>query len=248
MDEDWQLRWVRVPEGTHLSDSKGSAGAERDLLREDRTNKLLGPTESVPADIDEIRGARGHEPESPRRARELSPAQRARADTIVDLLEIVIDDVVVPVVREVVVPAIRRKLSEVTKNLRSSTKPSRGQVAPAQHDGLPERPRAEPSADIDVVVAKPTIAVSGAEFRARLLEALAAERYAAAQRRMLASARIEDHDVSPELERAIKLVLEGNTEAVDEATLAEVAVFLRGPRFATDQRELTRNDDGRNTS
>lgn len=49
-DDEWQLRYVRVPKGTHLSDSRASAGVERDLLREDGTNKLLGPTESVAAD------------------------------------------------------------------------------------------------------------------------------------------------------------------------------------------------------
>ncbi len=45
-EDEWVRREVRIPRGTHLSKSRDSEGAERDLLREDGTNRLLGPTES----------------------------------------------------------------------------------------------------------------------------------------------------------------------------------------------------------
>lgn len=86
IDEEWQLRRVRVPKGTHFSGSKDTPGAERELLREDGTNKLLGPPESFPVDEDPMLGVHAYAPDSPRRAdaRELSPEQRAIVDAIVD--------------------------------------------------------------------------------------------------------------------------------------------------------------------
>ena len=53
MAEEWQLRSVRVPKGTHLANSKGTPGAQRDLLYTNGTNALVGPAESVPVDKEE---------------------------------------------------------------------------------------------------------------------------------------------------------------------------------------------------
>ena len=46
MNDDEELRWVRRREGTHRSESRATRGYERDLLRDDDTKNLLGPTES----------------------------------------------------------------------------------------------------------------------------------------------------------------------------------------------------------
>src|SRR5262245_36864311 len=104
MADEWQLRRVRVPKGTHFSDSKETPGAERELLREDGTNKLLGPPESFPVDQDAMYGVPAYEPDLPSSAGEpeLSPSQQALADAIADLFETVIREAVIPVVKEYV--------------------------------------------------------------------------------------------------------------------------------------------------
>jgi hypothetical protein len=53
-DGEWELRLVRRPPGTHRSKSSDTPGADRDLLRKDGTNELLGPTESVPVSDDDL--------------------------------------------------------------------------------------------------------------------------------------------------------------------------------------------------
>lgn len=72
MNDDEELRWVRRREGTHRSESRATRGYERDLLRDDDTRNLLGPTESRPADIDEI--VRSRRPVAPARP---SPGQES---------------------------------------------------------------------------------------------------------------------------------------------------------------------------
>ncbi|AQP44935.1 hypothetical protein RPIT_09160 [Tessaracoccus flavus] len=84
MNDDEELRWVRRREGTHRSESRATRGYERDLLRDDDTRNLLGPTESRPADIDEIVRSRG--PVGPARP---SPGQEFRyqvGDAIMEAL------------------------------------------------------------------------------------------------------------------------------------------------------------------
>lgn len=46
MEGKWQTRDVLIPHGTHLANSQKTPGLQRDLLRENGTNKLLGPPES----------------------------------------------------------------------------------------------------------------------------------------------------------------------------------------------------------
>lgn len=48
MADRWELREIRIPEGTHLSRSHDTEGVERTLLRDDVTKELLGPAESRP--------------------------------------------------------------------------------------------------------------------------------------------------------------------------------------------------------
>jgi hypothetical protein len=131
LNQDWPLRWVRIPEGTHLSKSKDIPGVERDLLREDGTNKLLGSTESFPADEDTLYRVHSREKDSPRSAdaRELSPTQQALARAVEGVLDLVRTRVVIPVYREIVAPAIERKLSRVAKSLRSTIREVSGQAS-----------------------------------------------------------------------------------------------------------------------
>ncbi|MDX3375537.1 hypothetical protein ACH475_03630 [Streptomyces globisporus] len=230
MNHEWHLRFVRIPEGTHLSDSKDSPGIERDLLREDGTNKLLGPTESFPADVDALLRDRGYNTDALRSAdvRELSPAQQALADAIAEALEAVVREFVVPAFKEVVAPAIKRKLSEITRSLRSAIREARGQAGTTELTVLAGTPQSDYSKELDAAVEEPTVSMSSAEFRERLIAALVAEEFAATQRRMLSNAYIEDDDLFPEFKSAITLELEGDSSLLDE----EMLEFLAGARFA----------------
>ncbi|MFC4013905.1 hypothetical protein ACFOY2_42225 [Nonomuraea purpurea] len=245
MNQDWHLRWVRIPDGTHLSGSKDTPGVERDLLREDGTNKLLGPTESFPADEDALLGVHAYETDSPRSAdvRELSPAQQALADAIAEVLETVVREVVSPVVKEVVAPAIKRKLSGIAKSLRSTTREASGQAGTAELAVLAATPPADSFREVDAAVEGPRTSMSSAEFQQRLIAALAAEEYATEQKRMLINVRIEDDNLPPKLRGAIKLALEGNASLLDEGTLAVVVKFLRGAPIADGEYVLTRNKE-----
>ena len=54
MGDSYEIRKVRVPEGTHLSQSSETTGAERALLRDEATNELVGPPELFPVDDDDF--------------------------------------------------------------------------------------------------------------------------------------------------------------------------------------------------
>ncbi|QNA72475.1 hypothetical protein C8250_011605 [Streptomyces sp. So13.3] len=230
MNHEWHLRFVRIPEGTHLSGSKDSLGIERDLLREDGTNKLLGPTESFPADVGALLRDHAYKTDCLRNAdvRELSPTQQALADAIAEALEVVVREFVVPVFREVVAPAVMRKLSGITRSLLSAIIEARGQAGTTELAVPTATPPADSSKELDAAVEEPTLSMSSAEFWERLIAALVAEEFAAAQKVMISNARIEDGDLSPELKSAIKLVLEKNASLLDE----EMLEFLSGARFA----------------
>lgn len=245
MNEEWQLRRVRVPKGTHFSDSKDTPGAERELLREDGTNKLLGPPESFPVDEDAMLGVHEYEPDPPRStdARELSPAQQAIADALAKALETVTRELVVPAFKDFVAPAIKRKSSEIAKSLRSAIREARGKAGSTELTVLTVTPPADPSKEVDAAVEEPGISMNSAEFRECVMEVLAADRFAAQRKRVLANARIEDDDLPSELTSAIKLVLEGNASLLDEETLAVVVKFLAGDRTADGEYVLRRNEE-----
>ncbi|MEV4548573.1 hypothetical protein [Nonomuraea wenchangensis] len=217
---------------------------QRNLLREDGTNKLLGPAESCPADEGALRRVQAYEPDSPRSAdvRELSPAQQALADAIAVVLEIAVREVVLPYAREVAAPALKRKLSAITKSLRSKTREV-GTPAGTAVLTLTSTPPTDPSREVDAAVEEPITSMSSAEYRQRLIATLAAEAYATDQKRVLANTRIEDGELPPELRRAIMLALDGNSSSLDEETLAVVTKFLRGAVTADGQYALTRNEE-----
>lgn len=251
MNEEWQLRRVRVPKGTHFSDSKDTPGAKRELLREDGTNKLLGPPESFPVDENVIYGVYAYETGSSGRTdgRELSPAQQALADAIAEVLETVIKEAVIPVVKQVIAPAIKRKLSEIAKRPRSTTRAANRLSGTTESAAVTATPRAACSSnEVDAVVEEPSVSMSSAEFRERFIAALAAEAFAAEQKRILSNARIEADDLSPELKSAIKLVLSGNAYLLDEETLAVVAEILGVSRTADGEYVLLRGEEIKDAS
>ena len=237
MNEEWQLRMVRVPKGTHFSGSKDTPGAERELLLEDGTNKLLGPPESYPVDEDSLL----HAP--PRRAevRELKPEQQKMADAIVRTGEWILREIAAPIFTELVAPAIKRKASEIAENLRSAITEIRSKDGLTEH-AVSTRPT-DLTTEAEATVEEPGVNMTSAEFRGRVMEVLAAERFAAEWKKVLVNARIADDDLPPELKRAIKLVLEGNASLLDEEALAIVVKFLTGARTADGEYVLSRNEE-----
>ncbi|WP_406043262.1 hypothetical protein OG799_04165 [Micromonospora sp. NBC_00898] len=243
MDEDWELRYVRIRKGAHRSKSAKSPGFESDLLREDGTNKLLGPTESIPVDPDELvrLRARGRDPKGSARAVDLSPAQQAFVDAISPLLRDAIErlgrEVVAPVVEEIVIPATRRALSKIGRKLRAkvgSRQAAAGDVdthaATAEQVVLNAPSSADSSRATGAELEEPGISMSTAEFLQRFMAAEVAEQFAAEQRRILSRALRKNDDLAPELESSIKLILAGKSSLLDDEALTEVMNFLQQVR------------------
>ncbi|MFF0129707.1 hypothetical protein ACFYTG_28975 [Streptomyces mirabilis] len=199
----------------------------------------MGPTESFPADECTHRQVHAYETDTPRGtgARELSPSQQllvdALAEVLTELLKTVAREAIFPAFKEVVAPAVKRKWGGLAKSLRSTTREASGQAGTTRLATLAAAaPPADSYNEADAAVEEPKIVMSSAEFRRRLVAALAAEEFADRQKRMLSNARIEDEDIPPEFEGAIKLALEGNASLLDEGTRAAVMQFLAGARIA----------------
>lgn len=244
-DGDWRLSWVRIPVGTYLSESHDTRGAERTLLRQEGSHKNLGPAESFPADGETLRRCDMCYTDSPRSTavRELSPAQQAQADAILDALSWVNREIVRPIVKDVVAPVIKRKLTGVVKSLQSKTREAGGQARATELAVPTETQLAEPSKKVDAAVEPPGLSMTSAEFRGHLYDALRADALAAELKRMLSNAHVEDDDFPPELQKIIKLVLEGDASLLDEETRGLVVKFLTGGRFADDEYVLPRNEE-----
>lgn len=133
MDDEWELRWVRVPQGTHLSNSRATPGRERDLLREDGTNKTLGPTESIAADEDAFFGVRSHGSNSPSGSggTERTWAQQLAVGVITDVVKAVDWEAVF---EQFVAPVFKRQSAKVGTHVRSAVGriESAGDVAPTR--------------------------------------------------------------------------------------------------------------------
>ena len=223
MEEDEELRVVKRRQGMHRSRSTGTPGYERDLLRDDDSNEVRGPTESRAPTDDDLHDALGYGPQrGDDYSRDgLSPGQQLAAD--------VLSQVISELIASVDWGALARKgLGEVRKRLRRSQRrtndASTPQVLPARSAAV-EPPGARGPTGGEV--AEPELIMTSDEYRERALSALAAEAYAKRQRELLANARVEDEDLTPELAAAVQLMLEGNTESVDDLTMAAVAEFFK---------------------
>lgn len=231
-----ELRWERVPDGAQRSRSLGTPGYERDLLR-DRAGKLLGPTESRAANMDEVLQSRG---------------PTARADFRQQAAEAVIDAAITaltPYVRRAVeygvdsgvdgvirlVDWARRKIAQRRPPAELAKVPKTTEVVDAEivEDEAP------PGADLEQAIPP----ITGEEYRARFLAALAAERYAAEEKRRLANVNVADDALSPELQAALRAALERPASLLDDETLAVVVEFLDGSRTSGGQYLLLDDDD-----
>jgi len=232
-----ELRWERVPDGAQRSRSTGTPGYERDLLR-DRSGNLLGPTESRPATMEEALRSHGR--------------PTARADVRQQAAEAVIDAAISalsPYVRRAVeygvdsgVDGVMRLVGWAKRKVAERKSPSEfadGDENTEVVEAEVVYDEASPGADLEQSLPP----ISGEEYRARFLAALAAERYAAEEKRRLANVRVADAALSPELRAALRSALESPASLLDEETLAVVVEFLDGSRTSGGQ-YLLLDDDG----
>jgi len=223
-----ELRVVRVPAGSRRTNSRKTPGYERDLLRDGGTNELLGPTESRPATEGDI----------PRPTGEFEPYQRTHADDEDGELATVVADALEPLIEFLVdlsIDAAGRGASRLWKwtKAHAPTRRSNEEVAEAAPIKVAG---ALDSATIDMTVeaqattdiAEAPIRMGADEFRQRLLTALAAERYAADERALLARVQIDDSALPAELQAVFRAVLESPSTTLDETAVAFVIQFLAG--------------------
>jgi hypothetical protein len=222
-----ELRKVIVPPGTHLAESRGSDGLQRDLLFKNGTNELVGPAESYRV---------GDGP---------TVGQQLMVVLIQELTTAAIHGVVNFVadvdwgnVHDKAGAAWKRSKSKVATRLRPST----GRAEDQQGTDVVAVEVDASSSDLDEIdpyAKNAPVTMTSAEYRERCRAVLEAEAYAAWQRGLLANAIIEDDETSLELRRGIMLVLEGRSAELDAAQADLVLEFLTGVQSA----ELMSTDD-----
>lgn len=230
MNHDEELRWVRLRAGTHRSGSRATPGYDRDLLREDDSENLLGPTESRPADIDEI--VRSSSSASPPRPTPLQELHYQLGYAIMEALEPYIARGVDAAVDAAVLGISRLwkwaasgPHTETAPVRKCKTQPLTSEVAPFEPDATavqdkPEENSFQPQR------------MTAEQYKALLLSALLADQYAARARQMLSSVRVDDAALPAELEIAVRAALEGPKPAIDDATLAGAVELLRESTFS----------------
>jgi hypothetical protein len=204
----------------------GTPGAERDLLR-DSTGALLGPTESFPVDTDELRKAHARcEPTRPARPSQgRSPGKQMAVDIATDVAYLVVREAVAQVYHLVIAPKARAKWTELKQNGRPAQRQVSRDASASKFVVADLAQVDEPSTDL--VAQRPTTVMDSVEFRQRLALMLAAENFAAEQRRLLSAAQISDEaDLPPQLADAMKLVLEEDTASLDDVSLQLLIDFL----------------------
>lgn len=238
MSHDEELRYVRRREGTHRSSSRETPGYERDLLRENDTENLLGPTESRPANIDEI--IRSHTHGVPPRP---TAAQQIAGQVAMDIMDAlrphIMHGVDVAVDTKLGIPKLV-KWAKTKAEQRKAEARNQSPSTSAQLDAVP----AEGTADIDdetrtLEVRKPS--VTAEQYQAIQLSALRAEQYAAHMRQMLTKVAVRDGALP--VEGTIRAALESPASSIDEATLRRLVELLNSSRTSDGELMLVRNQD-----
>lgn len=241
-----ELRWVRREKGTRRSKSRDTPGYDRELLRDGDTGELRGPSESRPADINDI--VRTYGPAEPTRSTEVEtfPEMLARIaiEAVAESIRELASD---PDVREAVSLILSEKWSTVK---RKSAELWRKHGIHIQSSRMVNAVPVENTEEAHAVVGESIMGVteeravmSGEEFRARLRLALAAEEFAADQKRLLASVRIDNDALPQELQDAFQAALEGNLASLDPEVLALVMAFLVDVRSAGGEYALVRIEE-----
>lgn len=227
-----EIRVVRVSSDAHRPPSRGTPGYERDIWQSDGANNMRGPTESRPATPDDLADALGCQPgPAGPTHQELTPAQKAVADAISDLITALITEVAVPYVRRIAIPAAKRWITQAIGSLRY------------EHDKAHELVPTPRTDEVEQADSEPAIVLTGEQFRQNVLLTMAAEQWAAQQKKLLANAVISNDKPTPELRQAINLVLEGRIHQLGEDTIGLLGAYFRESRLIDTDGGLVREPD-----
>jgi hypothetical protein len=232
----WEPRYVFIPEGTHISKSRGSSGRDRDLLRDDETNELRGPAESIPADEADWLGPPAFDP-PPNGSRD---GRNPWAEGLGDLLGELLNDLVEEhggwgVVIKRSASRVRRTTSKLSTHVRTRVRRTAGPIVAV----APEEKDDGTATGHDLTAApEPQFRMTSDEYRARAQMMFAADAFARQQREILANSIIENPDAPPEVLAAVQRVVLGGAAGASEAELTAVLAYLTLPKHAHDRPEL----------
>jgi len=216
-----ELRYVKMPDGAQRSRSTKTPNYESDLLF--RSGKTVGPTESRPATVEEI--LRSHGPAQAGAAFRQQAAEAALGAAFAALT---------PYVQKAVEYGLESSVKGVSRlvgwaKAKVAERKSSAELAEGEEPTeIVEAEIVDDEASIGTGLKEATPPITGEEYRARLLAALAAERYAAEEKRRLADMNVADDALPSELKAALRAALERPASLLDDETLAVVVEFLNG--------------------
>lgn len=236
-----EIRVVRRKKDTYRSNSSKSDEFESDLLRSNTTKNVAGPTESRAVDEEELRQKYQGDPvviNAEPRERELSPGERAVADALASVADVVIRELVVPLIRDVAAPIAREKMGQFVERRRARALERAQAKALAREAKMAkleviEETTPEPTGT-DLEVAGPPIPMMRSDLLLAQLQLKLAEDYVARQRWLLEHAEVIEGDIAPELELSLVRMLEGRADELSEDEREAIAVFLRRANSAPD--------------
>lgn len=209
MSHDEELRWVKRRKGTRRSGSRETPGYDRDLLRED-TGHLLGPTESRPANIDEI--IQEHAPALPPHPTVAQQFAGRAVNEIMDALR--------PHIMQYVDVAVDNKLGvpKLVKWVKNKAEQRRGELRNQNPSASARLKAVHGEATSAIGDETDTLgvqipSVTAEQYQAALRAALQAEQYAAQVRQLLAQVAVRDY-----AESATQPALDTSASSIDEAT------------------------------
>ena len=220
MSDEWEVRMARRRDGSHRAKSRDTAGADRDLLYDDAGN-LLGPTESREPDFGEIERIYGYRPGSDdddddgRSA--LTAGQQAMVDVVITAISELSREVIGPLIREVAIPALKQRLADANEARRS--RPKKPKLRQAKKRAAVTAETTD-SAEVAAVTTEPKIIMTGEQYRQHFLLTIAVEKWLAQHKGTLSRAVVVDDTLTPDLQRAINLVLEGKGYLLDDEATA----------------------------
>jgi len=231
-----ELRVVRRKQGTHRSRSTGEPGYDRDLLRDDETRELKGPTESRAATREDIE--KFYDPvttetcETPERQAEPSAAEewgRAIAEALIALAEN-------PEVRALVKSAADR-LWASTKGMATGLlrkRPTR--EAGDTHENAPihvmtavvaESPGSADDVRSTAVTDERTVKLTREQYSEHLRLLLMARAIAESEERILSRSRLVDTEELPaELQSSCQIALESGVSALNVEQQLQLFEYL----------------------
>lgn len=242
-DEEYEIeiREVRRKKRTYRSKSSKSSEYERDLLRDEKTKHVAGPTESRAIDENELRQRLQSDPvifqddseSAPDSGKELSPGEQEIVDSLSEIGNRIIDELVIPYVKNHAWPVAKEKLSKLlgTKwsstdeqaSLENSELETRG--AELNDDGCEGTPESNATA---LVVREPSIRLTQSQMMEVQLWLKRAEDYAELYRWLRDHAEVADEDRDPELEAAPSLAIEGRDDDLNDEHRQVINPFLQG--------------------